>query len=79
MYKIEKTDYGFKLVFEGFIQSPEMKEWYDYLDAIGSPNSSTPAIAATTITTEAMSTTLKRQLNDPVHSFVLFNTFHLLH
>ena len=29
MYKVEKTDYGFKLVFEGFIQAPEMKEWYE--------------------------------------------------
>ena len=29
MYTIEKTDYGFKLVFEGFIQAPEMKDWYE--------------------------------------------------
>ena len=29
MYKIEKTDYGFKLVFEGFIQADEMREWYE--------------------------------------------------
>jgi hypothetical protein len=28
MYSIEKTDYGFKLVYEGFIQASEMKEWY---------------------------------------------------
>lgn len=29
MYKIEKTDYGFKLVFEGFIQADEMKNWFE--------------------------------------------------
>ena len=29
MYSIEKTDYGFKLVFEGFIQAPEMNQWYE--------------------------------------------------
>ncbi len=27
MYKIEKTDYGFKLEFEGFIKADEMREW----------------------------------------------------
>ena len=29
MHKIEKTDYGFKLVFEGFIQADEMRDWYE--------------------------------------------------
>ncbi len=29
MYSIEKTDYGFKLVFEGFIQADEMRKWYE--------------------------------------------------
>lgn len=29
MYKIEKTDYGFRLEFEGFIQVDEMREWYE--------------------------------------------------
>jgi hypothetical protein len=29
MYKIEKTDYGFRLEFEGFIQAGEMQEWYE--------------------------------------------------
>lgn len=29
MYKIEKTDYGFKLEFEGFIQADEMRDWYE--------------------------------------------------
>ena len=29
MYKIEKTDYGFRLEFEGFIQADEMREWYE--------------------------------------------------
>jgi hypothetical protein len=29
MYKIEKTNYGFKLTFEGFIQESEMKDWYE--------------------------------------------------
>jgi hypothetical protein len=29
MYSIEKTDYGFRLVFEGFIQAPEMKKWFE--------------------------------------------------
>ena len=29
MYKIEKTEYGFKLVFEGFIQADEMRQWYE--------------------------------------------------
>jgi hypothetical protein len=28
MYKIEKTEYGFKLEFEGFIKADEMREWY---------------------------------------------------
>ena len=29
MYRIEKTDYGFRLEFEGFIQADEMREWYE--------------------------------------------------
>ncbi len=29
MYKIEKTEYGFRLEFEGFIQADEMREWYE--------------------------------------------------
>jgi hypothetical protein len=29
MYKLEKTDYGFKIVFEGFIQPDEMRDWYE--------------------------------------------------
>ncbi|MBN1831285.1 MAG: hypothetical protein JW896_04170 [Deltaproteobacteria bacterium] len=29
MYKIEKTDYGFRLEFGGFIQADEMREWYE--------------------------------------------------
>ena len=29
MYKIEKTDYGFKLAFEGFIQPDEMRDLYE--------------------------------------------------
>jgi hypothetical protein len=29
MYKIEKTDYGFKVVFEGFIQADEMRDWFE--------------------------------------------------
>lgn len=29
MYKIEKTDYGFRLEFEGFILPEEMREWYE--------------------------------------------------
>ena len=29
MYKIEKTDYGFKIEFEGFILPEEMMEWYE--------------------------------------------------
>jgi hypothetical protein len=29
MYKIEKTDYGFRIVFEGFIQADEMRKWYE--------------------------------------------------
>ena len=29
MYKIEKTDYGFKTVFEGFIQADEMRDWFE--------------------------------------------------
>lgn len=29
MYKIEKTDYGFRLEFEGFIQADEMRNWYE--------------------------------------------------
>jgi len=29
MYRIEKTDYGFKLEFEGFIQADEMREWLE--------------------------------------------------
>jgi hypothetical protein len=29
MYKIEKTDYGFRLEFEGFIKADEMREWYE--------------------------------------------------
>ena len=29
MYKIEKTDYGFKIEFEGFIKADEMREWYE--------------------------------------------------
>ena len=29
MYKIEKTDYGFRLGFEGFIKADEMREWYE--------------------------------------------------
>lgn len=27
MYSIQRTDYGFKLVFEGFIQKDEMEKW----------------------------------------------------
>ena len=27
MYKIEKKDYGYKLIFAGFIEAEEMKEW----------------------------------------------------
>jgi hypothetical protein len=29
MYKIERTHYGFEIVFEGFIQASEMKDWYE--------------------------------------------------
>lgn len=29
MYKIEKTGYGFKLIFADFINSEEMKKWVD--------------------------------------------------
>lgn len=29
MYAIDKTAYGFKLTFSGFIQMPEMQKWYD--------------------------------------------------
>ena len=29
MYRIEKTDYGFRLEFEGFIQAGEMRAWYE--------------------------------------------------
>ena len=29
MYKIEKTDYGFRLEFGGFIQADEMRQWYE--------------------------------------------------
>lgn len=29
MYKIEKTVYGFKLTFEGFIKTEEMKQWIE--------------------------------------------------
>jgi hypothetical protein len=29
MYKIERTDYGFRLEFEGFIQADEMRQWYE--------------------------------------------------
>ncbi len=29
MYKIEKTDYGFRLEFGGFIQADEMQQWYE--------------------------------------------------
>ena len=29
MFKIEKTDYGFRLEFEGFIQADEMREWHE--------------------------------------------------
>lgn len=29
MYKIENTDYGFKIVFEEFIQADEMREWFE--------------------------------------------------
>ena len=29
MYKIERTDYGFRLEFGGFIQADEMREWYE--------------------------------------------------
>ena len=29
MYKIEKTDYGFRLEYEGFIQADEMKQWLE--------------------------------------------------
>ena len=29
MYKIEKTDYGFKVVFEGFIKVDEMRNWLE--------------------------------------------------
>jgi hypothetical protein len=27
MYKIEKTDFGYKITFEGFIKANEMKDW----------------------------------------------------
>jgi hypothetical protein len=29
MYRIEKTDYGFRLEFEGFIQADEMRAWFE--------------------------------------------------
>ena len=29
MYKIEKTDYGFRLEYEGFILADEMREWLE--------------------------------------------------
>ncbi len=29
MYKIDKTVYGFKLTFEGFIKTEEMKQWIE--------------------------------------------------
>jgi len=29
MFKIEKTDYGYKLTFDGFIKADEMKLWVD--------------------------------------------------
>ena len=29
MYKIEKTHYGFRLEFEGFIQAEEMRDWVE--------------------------------------------------
>jgi hypothetical protein len=29
MYKIEKTDYGFRQEFEGFIQADEMSQWLE--------------------------------------------------
>jgi hypothetical protein len=29
MYRIEKTEYGLKLVFEGFIKADEMRKWYE--------------------------------------------------
>ncbi len=29
MYKIENTDYGFKIVFEGFIRADEMRDWLE--------------------------------------------------
>ena len=29
MYKIEKTDYGFRLEYEGFIQADEMRQWLE--------------------------------------------------
>ena len=29
MYKIVKTDYGFRLEFEGFILADEMSEWFE--------------------------------------------------
>ena len=29
MYKIEKTDYGFRLEYEGFIQADEMSQWLE--------------------------------------------------
>ncbi len=29
MYKIENTDYGFRLEYEGFTQADEMREWFE--------------------------------------------------
>ena len=29
MYKIERTNYGFRLTFEGFITADEMQQWYE--------------------------------------------------
>lgn len=33
MYSIDKTVYGFKLTFGGFIQASEMQKWYDDMSA----------------------------------------------
>ncbi len=34
MYRIEKTDYGYRLEFEGFIRADEMREWYEECEKI---------------------------------------------